>query len=124
MEQTIAFLILSIPVFLLSLKSLRNKNSHGFYRFFSWEAMLVLLVFKIKYWFTNPFSLHQILSWSLLFVSLGLVISAVIMLKKKGKQKKGRDSENLFAFEKTFSKFRETNIILFLWNEMRLLTNN
>lgn len=101
MEQTIAFLILSIPVVLLSLQSMRNKKSHGFYRFFSWEAMLVLLVFKIKYWFTDPFSLHQILSWIFLFSSLALVISGVIMLKKKGKQKSGRDSENLFAFEKT-----------------------
>jgi len=101
MNYAIAFVLLSIPVFLISLKSLKTKGSHGFYRFFSWEAILVLFIFKIKFWFTDPFSWHQILSWILLFVSLWFVFAGIITLKKKGRQQNIRQEENLYAFEKT-----------------------
>jgi len=101
MNYILAFFILSIPIIVLSWKSLKTKGSHGFYRFFSWEAILVLLVFKIEFWFTNPFSLNQIVSWILLFISIGFVLAGVMTLKKKGKQQNIRQEENLYVFEKT-----------------------
>lgn len=101
MIYSIVFILLSIPIFFLSLKSLRNVKSHGFYRFFCWEAILVLLIFKIKFWFTNPFSYHQIISWIMLTVSIGLVLSGIIMLKLKGNQTQNRKNTELFSFEKT-----------------------
>jgi len=96
-----AFLVLSIPIVLVSWKTLKTKGSHGFYRFFAWEAILVLLIFKIEYWFTDPFSWHQILSWILLFSSLYFVFAGTFTLKKKGKQQNIRDEENLYGFERT-----------------------
>jgi len=110
---TIAFIVLSIPIFLISWKSLKTKGSHGFYRFFSWEAILVLLVFKIEYWFADPFSWHQIISWILLFTSLWFVLAGIITLKRKGKQKKVRTDKNLYAFEKT-SELVTTGIYKFI----------
>ena len=101
MIYAIAFIILSVPILFVSRKSLKIKGSHGFYRFFSWEAILVLLIFKIEYWFVNPFSWHQIVSWVLLFASIWFVSSGTITLKRKGKQKNIRQKENLYAFEKT-----------------------
>ena len=101
MIYSIAFVVLSIPVLWISWKSLKTKGSHGFYRFFSWEAILVLLIFKIEYWFTNPFSWHQIFSWILLFTSLWFVLAGIITLKKKGRQQNIRQEENLYSFEKT-----------------------
>lgn len=101
MSYLIAFIVLSIPVLWLSWKSLKTKGSHGFFRFFSWEAILILLIFKIEYWFTDPLSWHQILSWILLFVSLYMVIAGFVTLQKKGKQKQIRTEENLYDFEKT-----------------------
>jgi len=46
MTYLIAFTLLSIPTVIISWKSLRNIGSHGFYRFFCWESILILLVFK------------------------------------------------------------------------------
>ena len=95
------FIILSIPILWVSWKPLKTKGSHGFYRFFSWEAILLLLIFKIEYWYTDPFSWNQIISWILLFVSLWFVVAGTITLKKKGKPKNIREGENLYKFEKT-----------------------
>jgi protein-S-isoprenylcysteine O-methyltransferase Ste14 len=101
MAYLIAFNLLSIPIVIISWNSLKNPGGHGFYRFFSWESILILLVFKIEYWFINPFSVNQIISWIFLLISLGLVFAGIITLKRKGKQKTNREQEDLFTFEKT-----------------------
>jgi protein-S-isoprenylcysteine O-methyltransferase Ste14 len=101
MAYLVAFNLLSIPIVIISWNSLKNPGGHGFYRFFSWEIILILLVFKIEYWFINPFSVNQIISWILLLISLGLVFAGIITLKRKGKQKTNREQEDLFTFEKT-----------------------
>lgn len=113
MIYAVAFLVLSIPIVLLSWKSLKDRTSHGFYRFFSWEAILVLLIFNIEFWFTELYSLHQIFSWILLLISIWLVLTGTTALKKYGKQKQSRNEENLYAFEKT-SELVQTGIYKFI----------
>lgn len=100
MEKTLIFLILSIPIVILSWKSLSRIKSHGFYRFFSFESILWLILSNYRYWFDDPLAVNQLFSWSFLFVALYLVLAGVWMMKIKGKQQKGRD-EVLFAFEET-----------------------
>ena len=101
MERVTAFGILSLPIIILSWRALFNVKSHGFYRFFSWECMLWLLVSNLSYWYDQPFSLRQIISWVFLFVSLYLVIAGVIQLKKGRKANQRGDDPTLFEFEKT-----------------------
>jgi protein-S-isoprenylcysteine O-methyltransferase Ste14 len=101
MEKLIIFGILSIPVIVLSWRSIFSYKNHGFYRFFSWECTLWLLVSNYKFWFEDPFILRQIISWILLFASIWYLLSGTILMKKFGKAKKSLDREALFAFEKT-----------------------
>jgi len=101
MEKLIIYGILSIPILILSRKTLFNFRSHGFYRFFSWECILWLFVSNYQVWFDNPFSWQQIFSWIFLCLGAYLVIAGVIWLKKAGKPAKTRDEELLFEFEKT-----------------------
>jgi len=101
MTYLIAFVVMSIPIVIISWKSLKHRKSHGFYRFFCWEAMLVLLVFNIEYWFKNPFSVNQVISWFLLLTSLWLVFAGMFNLKRHGKQKTSRKQEGLYTFENT-----------------------
>ena len=56
----------------------------GFYRFFVWEAILALILLTVDRWFRNPFSWHQLLSWSLLAVSVFLLIHGANLLKHVG----------------------------------------
>lgn len=117
MVYLVAFILVSIPILLISWKSLKNRKSHGFYRFFNWEAILVLLVFKIEYWFTNPLSIHQVVSWILLLISLYLIFSGVITLRKNGKQKTNRKQDDLYTFEKT-SELVKTGIFKYIRHPM------
>lgn len=117
MVKLVVFILLTIPVLTISLKSMKNRKSHGFYRFFSFVAILLLLVFKIGYWFKNPFSFNQIVSWIFLLVSIYLVFAGIIALKRKGKQKNNREQSDLYAFEKT-SELVNTGIFRYIRHPM------
>jgi protein-S-isoprenylcysteine O-methyltransferase Ste14 len=97
----VIFILLSIPLVIISYQSILIPGSHGFNRFFGWEGTLWLSVSNIQYWFDDPFSIKQLISWVFLFYSLYLVIAGVILLKKKGKAQQSRADTSLFEFEKT-----------------------
>jgi protein-S-isoprenylcysteine O-methyltransferase Ste14 len=99
--KLIIFGLLTCFLLVVSRTSLRHILSHGFYRFFAWEAMAALLLLNIDMWFSNPFSLLQIISWILLLVSLVLVANGVALIRSKGKPLEHRQDETLLAFEKT-----------------------
>jgi protein-S-isoprenylcysteine O-methyltransferase Ste14 len=88
----------------ISRASLRNPSSHGFYRFFAWETMLVLFLLNVSHWFENPFSWYQWIAWILLFISIIPVVWGALMLQRRGKPVEKRETDpNLLAFEKTTS---------------------
>jgi len=101
MFMLLIFAIGSAVIVYVSRASLRAPRSHGFYRFFAWEAILALTVLNLDHWFYNPFAWHQLVSWFLLVVSLFLVIHGVRLLKQMGKQNTQRDDSPMLAFEKT-----------------------
>jgi protein-S-isoprenylcysteine O-methyltransferase Ste14 len=113
MEKLIVFGILSLPVILISWRTLFSLRSHGFYRFFSWECILWLLVSNYSFWFENPFGIRQIFSWVFLFYSIYLVLAGTLLLKKAAKAKKTRNDEKLFSFEKT-TELIETGIFKYI----------
>jgi protein-S-isoprenylcysteine O-methyltransferase Ste14 len=99
--KIIIFLVATLGIIYISRKSLRRMNAHGFYRFLSWEAILVLILLNIDFWFVNPFSPFQILSWICLFSSFYPLIGGVSMLRKSGRSDHQRDGAELYQFERT-----------------------
>lgn len=96
------FAISSIPILVISWSSLLRPHSHGFYRFFAWEAILALFLLNAKLWFYRPFSWNQIIAWSLLLLSLIPLAFGVHSLRTRGKPVERRQSDpSLLAFEKT-----------------------
>lgn len=85
MIETILFIAGSIFVVWVSIASLRRPGSHGFYRFFAWEAILGMFLVNIRGWFVHPIAWYQIISWILLFTSLVPIISGVYFLRHAGK---------------------------------------
>lgn len=79
------FLFVSASLAILSIRSLKNPRSHGFYRFFAFESILVLILLNVDAWFVNPFSPHQLVAWMLLCVSLFLAIHGFFLLIRVGK---------------------------------------
>lgn len=101
MDKIIIFLTLSVPIIIISWRTLFNIKNHGFYRFFSWECIIWLLATNYKYWFENPFSINQIFSWILLVISGYLVVIGVILIKKIGKPKTDPNEKTLYQIEQT-----------------------
>lgn len=99
--QLIAFAVLSIVIVIVSRHVLFNIHSHGFYRFFAWEAIAWLAVNNYSYWFEEPFSVMQIVSWICLGYALYLVVAGVVLIKTKGRAQQSREDKTLFGFEKT-----------------------
>lgn len=99
--KIIVFIIASAGLIWLSWSSLKDFRSHGFYRFFAFMAIVTLVLLNINYWFDNPFSLYQIISWFLLIISLFLVIHGFLLLHKVGKPDSKRKDSSLVGIEKT-----------------------
>ena len=99
--KLIVFTLASLGIIYISRSSLRHSRSHGFYRFFAWEAILALALLNIDHWFDDPFSPWQILSWIFLVISLFLVIHGVQLLRLVGKPDQQRQDEALLGVEKT-----------------------
>ncbi len=83
--QLISFLMISILNMVYSWPHLRDRNRHGFYRFFIFESALGLVVLNAPAWFRKPFGLPQVLSWTLLLAAIYLVIAAVVLLHRVGR---------------------------------------
>jgi len=85
MIEMMIFFTGSILLLWISLPSLKIPRSHGYYRFFSWEAILGMFCINVRHWFFDPFAWSQVISWILLCVSLALLISGVVRLRASGK---------------------------------------
>jgi len=82
--QATLFLAASALLVWLSRKPLLHPRSHGFYRFWAWEAIAALVVLNLPVWFRAPFSPPQLVSWLLLIGSAALVVEAVRAFRVAG----------------------------------------
>jgi protein-S-isoprenylcysteine O-methyltransferase Ste14 len=79
------FITLSLPLLIYSWPALRNRQAHGFYRFFAWEAILGLIIVNLHYWFADPFSPLHLLAWALLLASITLALHGFWLLRQVGR---------------------------------------
>ncbi len=98
----IALLILaSFGIIWISRFSLSRVKSHGFYRFLAWETLLIMFFVNTDFWFFDPFSFRQIISWLFLLLSLVLIFRGVQTLKKHGGHAPARNEKALYKIERT-----------------------
>jgi protein-S-isoprenylcysteine O-methyltransferase Ste14 len=102
MDQLLTFCLLSAVIVFISRASLRRPGSHGFYRFFAWEAILGLFVLNVNLWFHHPLAWNQMISWVLLVACLIPLAFGIHNLVTRGKPVRLREGEpQLLSFEKT-----------------------
>jgi len=99
--QLAAILAVTGALLWFSRRALAHPASHGFYRFFAWEAIAVLIVFNLPYWFDNPASATQLFSWTLLAASIALVVSGLLLLRRHGGIRNPSTIGPNYAFENT-----------------------
>jgi protein-S-isoprenylcysteine O-methyltransferase Ste14 len=101
--QITIFVLGTLFIIFVSRKLLLSFKVHGFYRFFVFEFTLVLLLLNFPYWFNDPLSLQQIVSWILLIYSGLLLIQSVYFFKRYGGSKRTRENKGNLEFENTTS---------------------
>ena len=65
--------------------SIKDGRYHGYYRFFSFESLLLLVLIQWHAWFAHPLAYYQLLSWFFLTCSLVLAIYGFLWLIRAGK---------------------------------------
>ena len=99
--QIILLLLGTVFLIYASRKSLLTFKVHGFYRYFVFEMILILVLLNIPYWIREPFTIIHIISWLFLVVSIYLVSQSVYSLKRKGGSRKGERTSTNYNFENT-----------------------
>lgn len=99
--QIAVFALVSAGLVYVSRASLRHSRSHGFYRFWAWEAILALIVLNAPVWFRDPLSPRQIISWILLVISLIPLVLGLQLLRQARRSQEERRGEELLGIEKT-----------------------
>jgi protein-S-isoprenylcysteine O-methyltransferase Ste14 len=92
---------LSIPILWVSRRSLRHPTSHGFSRFFAFEAILALIVLNAPYWFADPIGPLQLVSWLLLSLSVVFVAWGLVLLRRLGGFGPTAEASPAFEWEQT-----------------------
>lgn len=97
------FLFILISAFLawVSRRPLKNRHSHGFYRFFAFEAVVAVVLLNHPYWFDDPFCLRQGFSWLLLVLSIVFVLAALALLRRHGGHEPRHAMPENLRFENT-----------------------
>lgn len=117
MLRSIIFIFCTLFFLRFSRRALGNPGSHGFYRFFVFEAILILVLVNHAYWFQDPFSPLHLFSWCFLLISIFLVIESFTGLRKKGGHAERRDMPENLRFENT-AQIVETGTYRFIRHPM------
>lgn len=117
MWKLAVLIFLSVILVAVSWRSLRVPNSHGFPRFFAWEAMLALILLNAEHWFRDPLSQQQLVSWTLLALSLVPLGFGLRLLRQAGQAnlEDGRDAN--LGWENT-TKLIESGIYRYIRHPM------
>ncbi|MGB4811964.1 MAG: isoprenylcysteine carboxylmethyltransferase family protein [Methylophilaceae bacterium] len=99
--EVFIFVVGTLGLAFVSRLSLRKPGSHGFYRFFAWESMLLLFVLNFSVWHVDINAPHQVIAGFFFLVSLLLVIWGVVQLRLTGKPDSNRNDVPMLHFEKT-----------------------
>jgi len=118
MVRLTILILLSIGLVIWSWKSLWNRQVHGFYRFFTFESLLALILVNAKSWFTDPFSVVQIISWILLLGSIAMAIQGFYLLHKIGRPTQGIEDTTILVRTGVYKYIRHplySSLILLGW---------
>lgn len=107
MPRIALFIICTLLFIRFSWRALTNPKAHGFYRFFVFEGVLLLMLLNYPYWFNEPFSPLHILAWLLLSASIFFVIQSLLMLKRIGGHNERHETPENFSFENTVNVVEE-----------------
>ena len=83
--RALLFVILSTVAIVASLHAWRTHQAYGWFRFFAFESLALLVAWNAPRWFRAPFSIPQLISWLILAGSTVLAANGLLVLRSVGK---------------------------------------
>jgi len=79
------FVVLTAMAVAASRHAWRTQQAYGFFRFFGFETLVILIVWNAGRWFVEPFSTKQIVSWTIFAGATVLAAHGIYLLKAVGR---------------------------------------
>ncbi len=79
--RLLLLLLLTAGAIALSWHAWWTQHAYGLFRFFAFEAIILLIILNSGRWFRDPLSGTQVVSWVLLVASLSLAAHGVHLLR-------------------------------------------
>ncbi len=98
--QIVFFCIATSGNILLSRRMLKDPRCHGFYRFFVFQCIIVLITLNAPYWI-QPQGVLDFLSTYLLYISLFYALAGYYQLWTSGRPRLSLDATTFLGFENT-----------------------
>jgi len=112
--RLLVFVIATVPILMFSWPSLQRPRSHGFFRFFAFESILLLVLINSGRWFFRPFSFLQLFSWPMLIFSLFLAAYSLYMLRHAGRPRDGLEDTTIMVHHGAY-RFLRHPLYASLW---------
>jgi protein-S-isoprenylcysteine O-methyltransferase Ste14 len=94
------FALATAGLIYVSRAALRQPRAHGFWRFWAWEAIVALVALNAPVWFRTPLAWQQLVSWTLLSLSLVPLAPGVRQLRRARRSEQERPEATFLGFEK------------------------
>ena len=95
------FALASAGILWLSWRSLRSSKVHGFYRFFAFEILALLISVNLPIWFRDPWCARQLCSYAFGALSIALAVEGFRLLRLIGRPSASVSQGTNLAFENT-----------------------
>ena len=95
------FALASAGILWLSWRSLRSSKVHGFYRFFAFENLALLISVNLPIWFRDPWCARQMCSYAFGALSIALAVEGFRLLRRIGRPSASVSQGTNLAFENT-----------------------
>lgn len=82
------FVLATVLLLVITIVAIREKRTWAWYRFLAFELNLGLIMLSAGYWFLDPFSPLQIVSWFFLVLSAYLALAGFFYLQNRGAPEK------------------------------------
>ena len=83
--RLVLLVVLSSGVVIVSGHAWKTKEVYGLVRFLAFETLVVLIVWNVDEWFTEPWSPRQITSWIIFLASTALAFHGSQLLRSVGR---------------------------------------
>jgi protein-S-isoprenylcysteine O-methyltransferase Ste14 len=116
--KTAVFVLVSAGVVAFSWRWLRDPRSYGFWRFFAFEAILALMVLALDVWLVDILSVRQIAASALLAISVVLIVSGFVTLRRHGRVSGGIDATTELVTHGIYARIRHpwySSLLFLTW---------